>query len=97
MPTARFGLLTHETNEHELAHNVNTVDKLREMAKIRMTSYQQRIANTYNKHVHIMTFRVDDLVLRKTFQNTIDLTAGKFFDTWERPYLLDTVVGRGAY
>lgn len=62
-----------------------------------MMSYQQRVGNSYNKHVHVRTFRVGDLVIRKVFQNTMDVTAGKFADTWERPYLIDAVVGRGAY
>lgn len=38
-----------------------------------------------------------DLVLRKVFQYTMDTTAGKFADTLEGPYLVDVVVGRGAY
>lgn len=38
-----------------------------------------------------------DLVLRKTFQNTMDTTAGKFADNWEGPYFIDAVVGHGAY
>ncbi|XP_074342192.1 uncharacterized protein LOC141679647 [Apium graveolens] len=97
VPMARYGLLTNDVNNAELSHDKDTVDELREMAKIRVASYQQRIANVYNKHVHIRIFHVGDMVLRKTFQNTIDATAGKFADTWEGPYLIDAVVGRGAY
>ncbi|XP_074356733.1 uncharacterized protein LOC141696499 [Apium graveolens] len=67
MPTVRYGLLTTEMNSKELAHDVDTVDELREMAIIRLVSYQQRVANTYNKHVHVRAFRVGDFVLRKTF------------------------------
>ncbi|XP_074346654.1 uncharacterized protein LOC141685454 [Apium graveolens] len=33
----------------------------------------------------------------KTFQNTMDVTIGKFADTWEGPYFIDAVFGRGAY
>ena len=76
---------------------MDIVDELREMAKIRMESYRQRVANAYNKHVHVKTFNIDDLVLRKVFQNTMDMTADKFAYTWEGSYLVDAIVGRGAY
>ncbi|XP_074342101.1 uncharacterized protein LOC141679519 [Apium graveolens] len=93
----RYGLLTNDVNNVELSHDKDTVDELREMAKIRITSYQQRVANVYNRHVHIRIFHVGDMVLRKTFQNTMDMTTGKFADTWDDPYFIDDVVGRGAY
>ncbi|XP_074336604.1 uncharacterized protein LOC141673761 [Apium graveolens] len=96
IPTTRYGLLTSDVNNTELSHDKDTVDELREMAKNRLISYQQRVDNTYNKHVHIRTF-LGDMVLRKTFQNTMDVTTGKFADTWEGPYFIDVVVGRGAY
>ena len=96
-PTARYGLLTPTTNQLEMAHDIDTVDELRQTAKIRMASYQQKVARSYNKHVHVRLFRVGDMVLRKTFQNTTDPAAGKFADTWEGPYLIDAVVGKGAY
>ncbi|XP_074369594.1 uncharacterized protein LOC141711036 [Apium graveolens] len=97
MPITRYGLLTSIMNDKELTHDINTIAELSEIAKICMVSYQQRIANTYNKHVHIRAFRVGDLLLRKTFQNTVDVIAGKVFNTWEGPYLIDAVFGRGAY
>ena len=97
MPTARYGLQTPEDNQDALVHDVDTVDELREMAKARLESYRQRVANSYNKHVRVRSFAVGDMVLRKVFQNTMDSTAGKFADTWEGPYLIDAVVGRGAY
>lgn len=96
MLTARYGLLTPDTNRHELAHDMDTIDELK-LTKIRMVSYQQRISNTYNKHVHVRTFQVGDLVLKKTFQNTMDTTVGKFAEIWEGPYFIDDIVGRGAY
>ncbi|XP_074327250.1 uncharacterized protein LOC141665168 [Apium graveolens] len=97
IPTARYRLLMTDMNNMELAHDKDIVDELQEMAKVRLVSYQQRVANTFNKHVHVRAFRVGDLVLRKTFQNTVDATAGKFADTWEGPYFIDVVVGHGAY
>ncbi|XP_063948038.1 uncharacterized protein LOC135152135 [Daucus carota subsp. sativus] len=96
-PTARYGLQTYDTNKEALAQDVDTVDELRETAKVHMEAYQQRVANIYHKHVRIKTFTVGDMVLRKVFQNTLDTAAGKFADNWEGPYFIDAVVGRGAY
>ncbi|XP_074337704.1 uncharacterized protein LOC141674905 [Apium graveolens] len=93
----RYGLLKNDVNNAELSHDKDTVDELREMAKIRVVAYQQRVANVYNKHVHVRIFHVGDMVLRKTFQNMMDMTEGKFADTWEGPYFIDDIVGCGAY
>ncbi|XP_074342050.1 uncharacterized protein LOC141679448 [Apium graveolens] len=97
MPISRYGLLTIDVNNTELAHDKDTIDELREMAKVHLVSYQQRVVNTFNKHVHMRAFCVGHLVLRKTFQNIVDATAGKFVDAWEGPYFIDVVVGCGAY
>nr|XP_017250771.1 PREDICTED: uncharacterized protein LOC108221400 [Daucus carota subsp. sativus] len=97
MPTARYGLLTQEANSTELIHDLDTIDEARDMAKMRLAAYQQQVARSYNKHVHVRAFKIGDMVLRKTFQNTTDPAAGKFADTWEGPYLVDAIVGQGAY
>lgn len=39
-PTARYGLLTDEENQQELAHDLDTIDELRDRAKVRLESYQ---------------------------------------------------------
>ena len=62
-----------------------------------MESYRQWVANAYNKHVRVKTFNVGDLDLQKVFQKTMGMTAGKFADTWEGPYLVDVIVEPGAY
>ncbi|XP_074356440.1 uncharacterized protein LOC141696156 [Apium graveolens] len=97
IPTARYGLLTSDVNNTELTYDKDTVEELREMTKIQLVSYLQRLANTYNKHVHIRTFHVGDMVPRKMFQNTVDVTTRKFSDTWEGPYFIDVIVGHEAY
>ena len=89
--------MTSESNREELVHDLDTINKLRDMARIRMASYQQGVANSYNKYVHIRQFHEGGLVLRKVFPNTIDVNVGNFADTWEGHYLIDVVVGRGAY
>jgi len=97
IPTARYGLLTDETNSIELASDLDTVEELRDKAKIRLAAYQQAVAKTFNKNVKIRQFSLGDLVLREVFDNTKDKSAGKLADTWEGPYIIHGVVGQGAY
>ncbi|XP_074300444.1 uncharacterized protein LOC141631706 [Silene latifolia] len=86
VPTHRYGCLTEERNQVEMASSLDTVDELRTSAQIRMASYRQTVARSYNKNVKIRTLQVGDLVLRKVFQNTKNRQAGKFAYNWEGPY-----------
>ena len=73
------------------------IDELRDLANIRIAAHQQRITRAYNKNTRIRRIHVRDLVLRKTFQNTKDHSAGKVSPQWEGPYLIDVEAGKGAY
>ena len=97
IPTARYGLATPNDNANNLCLDLDTADELRDIAKIRMASYQQQVAKSYNKNVRIRKFQVGDLVLRKVFQNTKELNAGKLGAKWEGPYLVVEDAGKGAY
>ena len=72
-------------------------DELREAAAVRITSYQQRLTNLYNRHVKPHAFRAKDLVLRRVFENTVDLVAEKFQPNWEGPYMIVRVGPAGSY
>ena len=72
-------------------------DALREAAAIRITSYQRRLANSYNRRVKPRVFRPGDLVLRKLFENTADPTTGKFQPNWEGPYVVTRIGEVGSY
>ena len=97
IPTARYGLLTDETNNIELTSDLDTMEELRDKAKIRLAAYQQAVAKTFNKNVKIRQFSLGDLVLREVFDNTKDKSAGKLAPAWEGPYIIHGVVGQGAY
>ncbi|KAI3828176.1 hypothetical protein L1987_02273 [Smallanthus sonchifolius] len=94
IPTARINLLTLETNNEALAHDLDTVDELRDLANVRIAAYQQRIVRSYNKSIRIRRFQVGDLVLRKAFQNTTNPNDGKLAQKWEGPYLIDSEAGK---
>ena len=65
-------------NKGSVIRELDTSDELREAATIRVTSYQCRWANFYNKRVRPRVFQLGDLVLRRVFENTADPMAGKF-------------------
>uniref|UniRef100_A0A803NAM9 Tf2-1-like SH3-like domain-containing protein n=1 Tax=Chenopodium quinoa TaxID=63459 RepID=A0A803NAM9_CHEQI len=89
--------MTEERNQAELIHNLDTVEELREDAKIRMAAYQQEVARSFNKNVRARVFKLGDWVLKKVYKNTREVNAGKLAPNWEGPYEIIKVVGNGAY
>ena len=75
-------------NAESIAKELDVSDELWEAATIRITSYQRRLANSYNRRVKPRVFRSGDLVLRKVFENTTDPTTGKFQPKWEGLYVV---------
>ena len=61
-------------------------DELYEAIVACIASYQQRLANLYNRQVKPQTFQDGDLVLRRVFENTANPADGKFQPNWEWPY-----------
>jgi ribonuclease HI len=97
IPTARIIYQQPETNAENLLQDLDTINELRDLAKIRLAAYQQRIASSYNKNIRLRRFQQGDLVLRKAFQNTTNPADGKLAPKWEGPYLVDSEAGKGAY
>ena len=97
VPTARYQLSTPAQNDTELAHDLDTVDELRESAERRLAIHTQQVAKSYNKNVKVRVFKLGDWVLRRVFPNTREPNAGKLAPTWEGPYRITRVVGQGAY
>ena len=77
LPTIRTATPESE-NAESIARELDMSDELWEATSIRITSYQRRLVNSYNKQVKPRVFRPGDLVLRKVFENTVDPTVGKF-------------------
>ena len=55
------------------------------------------MAKYYNKNLRLRSFKVNDWVLRKVFQNTKKEGVGKLAPIWEGPHLITKVTGNGAY
>ena len=97
IPTARSVLNTVEENTPLLIDYLDTINELRDQASVRLASYHQAIAKSYNKNVRVRTLRVGDLVLRKVFPNKMEPNAGKLGYQSEGPYLVDSISRQGAY
>ena len=77
MPTLRTGI-PEEANAEAITKDLDMADELHEAATLRIASYQQRLANLYNKRVKPQTFKDGDLVWRSVFENTANPVNGKF-------------------
>ncbi|XP_074291449.1 uncharacterized protein LOC141618249 [Silene latifolia] len=97
VPMSTYNLNNIEANNSLMQDNLILTEELRDAAKIRIASYQQEVARTYDKNVKIRVFREGDLVLRKVFPNKKEKSAGKLAPAWQGPYLIDSIVGQGAY
>ena len=74
------------SNDDHLRINLDCLDEVREEASIRVTKYQQRMADYYNKRVKLKRLDIGDLVLRKVTLVTRDPAQGKLGPIWKGPY-----------
>ena len=77
LPTLRTEILE-KTNTKSIAKDLDMADEFHEAAVVRIALYQQRVASSYNMHVKQRTIRARDLVIRKVFENSANLTVEKF-------------------
>ena len=75
-----------EDNDDQLRINLDCLEKIKDKASSRMTKYQQKMAEYYNKRVKLRQLDIGDLVLRKVTTVTRDSAQGKLGPTWEGPY-----------
>ena len=61
-----------ESNDDHLRINLDCLDEVREEASVRVTKYQQKMADYYNKRVKLRRLDIGDLVLRKVTPATRD-------------------------
>ncbi|RVX11729.1 Pol polyprotein [Vitis vinifera] len=97
LPTIRTDAAKQEDANMELGRNLDWADEVRESAAIRMADYQQRASAHYNRKVRPRNFKNGTLVLRKVFENTAEVGAGKFQANWEGPYIVSKANENGAY
>ena len=86
-----------EDNDDQLRVNLDCLDEVREKAFDKMTKYQQKMAEYYNKRVKLRRLDIGDLVMRKVTPATRDPTQGKLDPTWEGPYWVVNYSRQGNY
>ena len=97
MPTTRKTEFVVETNEENLRKDLDLLEERRDLAVVRLASYQQRIKREHEKNVKPRVFRVGELVLRKVMANTRKPNEVKLGPNWEGPYNVLSQAGHGAY
>ena len=68
----RREVLHKEDNDDQLQINLDCLDEVRDKASSRMTKYQQKMAEYYNKRVKLRRLDIDNLVLHKVTTTTRD-------------------------
>ncbi|GKV30474.1 hypothetical protein SLEP1_g39278 [Rubroshorea leprosula] len=86
LPSDRAGRHDDVNNEQLLRENLDLVEEVKEMSRIRNVAHQSRVAKFYNKRVRARQFQVDDLVLRKAGLTNVYSHMGKLAPNWEGPY-----------
>ncbi|XP_050242047.1 uncharacterized protein LOC126691005 [Quercus robur] len=65
-----------ESNDNQLRVNLDCLDEVKNEASNKMTKYQQKMVEYYNKKVKLKRLDIGDLVLRKVTPATKDLPKG---------------------
>jgi hypothetical protein len=97
LPTIRTTDFDVQINEDSLRKDLDLLEERRDMAVIRLASYQQQIKREHDKNVRAKGIRTGDLVLRKVMTNTRKASDGKLGPNWEGPYKVVSLAGLGAY
>ena len=74
-----------DSNDNQLRVNLDILDEVRDGASQKMTKYQQKMVEYYNKRVKLRRLNIGDLVLCKVMPTTKNPTQGKLGPTWEGP------------
>ena len=93
LPTLRFNVVDTPTiNQTQLLLNLDLAKETRQVAHIKMASYQQQARNFYAHKVKPCYFPMGDWVLRR-----IPTPQIKLQPNWESPFEIVEVVGNSAY
>ena len=96
LPSARIVGFNEQLNPQDLRANLDLLEEKREAARIRMATYQRKVARYYNSRVKSKAFRVGDLVLRRAAVSRPQ-SQGKLVPNWEGPYEVVEVIRPGTY
>ena len=86
-----------ELKQDMLLDTLDEIEERRDQALLWIQNYQHQIQSYYTKKVRARPLELGDLVMRKVFENTKELNAGKLGARWEGPYKIVKVVKLGVY
>ena len=86
-----------DSNDNQLRINLDCLDGVRKKVSNKMTKYQQKMVEYYNKRVKLRQLDIRDLVLHKVNLATKNLAQGKLGPTWEGPYRVIHYSKQGSY
>ena len=95
--TLRTDKFNVEKNNSLFSASLELVEERREVATVKMTHYQQRLKQGYDRGVKQRPLSQGDLVMRKVVGMTRNPTWGKLGPNWEGPYKITLVASIGAY
>ena len=81
-----------DVNQNQLLLNLDLVEETRQIAQIRLASYQQQAHNFYAQKVKPCSFAMGDWVLRR-----IPTPQTKLQPNQEGPFEIAEVIGNGVY
>ncbi|XP_075080066.1 uncharacterized protein LOC142165400 [Nicotiana tabacum] len=93
-PSTRYTQATEESNEEEMRINLDLLEERRDAALIRMAAQKQTIERYYNQKAHLRYFNIGDFILKKVFQSTKAVNAGKLSPNWEGPIEFEALLER---
>ncbi|GKV37134.1 hypothetical protein SLEP1_g45194 [Rubroshorea leprosula] len=97
LPSDRAGGHDDLNNEQLLRENLDFVEEVKEMSRIKNMAHQSRVAKFYNKRVRARQFQVGDLILRKAGLTNTYSHMGKLAPNWEGPYMVVQIKRPGSY
>ncbi|GKV04452.1 hypothetical protein SLEP1_g16604 [Rubroshorea leprosula] len=97
LPSIRSDRQDDQNNGQLLRENLDLVEEVRQMARIKNMAHQSRVAKFYNKRVRARQFQVGDLVLRKAGLTNAYSHMGKLAPNWEGPYMVINIKRPGCY
>nr|XP_009766566.1 PREDICTED: uncharacterized protein LOC104217919 [Nicotiana sylvestris] len=83
--------------EEDAEYFVAKCDKKKGKYTNKNGTQKQVIERYYNRKARLRYFKIGDYVLKKVFQSTRAANAGKLSPTWEGPYKVHGIAGKGAY
>ena len=96
-PTLRIDQLDVEENNCLLLDSLDVVEERREVTTVKMSYYQQKLKQGYDKGVKLRPLALGDLVLRKVVGIAKNPAWGKLGPNWEGPYRITSIASIGAY